>query len=954
MAQTEQVHWYKIYTNLADKLSRFYTINQKDSGRQLHKLCKKNKNFSTEHSWFDQLEADWGVKSLDPMHVFASCTGNTLKEDRRVYRLNLYLDILNDALAAPLTNYASIDISGCPSPTPIHLVGARDESDQEQVWEVFYQAFTKGPQGVREDAFELTDNWYGITKNGLSLLFFWCNSDNFLPLDKNTNAFLESRDINEPRTFMEYLSLLKLKDTSLYRTIALIAYSPKAFYELEDDERSVFADYFNIKLDEDDISEKNQVIEPKSGRKKEADKSTPDIYSKNRCRVLAVRPLKDCNYKFRKSLKENQLYKLYQSFDVIDDVINFDSEQDKALFDSTDFLQLNVSAIVGKNGSGKSTLLELAIVAINNLNYEQLTLKDAKHEFILVQDINLELYVETDAVYKLVFDKGDITITKCMPSEGYEYADTTDISVQDFKLENFFYSLNINYSLHGLNSENYGKWLGKLFHKNDAYQTPVVIEPYRVKGNIDINRQESLVKQRLLTNLLEMDISERDLKAASKENNLRYLKANAKANEIDLKIQPAKVNLFWEDSESNFKVQRSHLVAQSSFILKALFSAFDIQTAINFDVDCHCEPADSSVENIVKLYILKKLVSISLTYSEYKRFFDKRRKQFNDNRLEKFVVKLAEDTSHITFKLRQAINFLDLGVYKHVEKQTIKIPATAKAINDIKQQYESSNYKTEYLIPPSIFEVDIFLESDDDSERIEFSTLSSGEKQKIFSINSILYHIKNLDSVNSKNLIKYKYVNIFLDEIELCFHPEMQRVYLNELLIALNKLNLEKIRSINLCFVTHSPFVLSDIPACNILFLEQNEGLKTIPSDKSTKTFAANIHDLLADGFFMKHSIGAFAEEKIREIISIYSGLTDNNEENLSGRLDIFRSKYTNNRELYRFVHESIADEYIKGVVWNHIRVIEEELGIGDDIEREINMLKDKIKSLEEKAAQHA
>lgn len=64
----------------------------------------------------------------------------------------------------------------------------------------------------------------------------------------------------------------------------------------------------------------------------------------------------------------------------------------------------------------------------------------------------------------------------------------------------------INYSLYAYNSEilkgecsNSKSWIDGLFHKNDGYQTPVVITPMRISGNIDVNKEEYLSRQRLLS-----------------------------------------------------------------------------------------------------------------------------------------------------------------------------------------------------------------------------------------------------------------------------------------------------------------------------------------------------------------------------------------------------------------------------------------------------------------------
>lgn len=65
--------------------------------------------------------------------------------------------------------------------------------------------------------------------------------------------------------------------------------------------------------------------------------------------------------------------------------------------------------------------------------------------------------------------------------------------------------------------------------------------------------------------------------------------------------------------------------------------------------------------------------------------------------------------------------------------------------------------------------------------------------------------------------------------------------------------------------VTHSPFVLSDLPIQNILFLEKG-GNKADKSDVAS--FGANIHTMLVNSFFLKGgAMGQFAKETIVKII---------------------------------------------------------------------------------------
>lgn len=80
---------------------------------------------------------------------------------------------------------------------------------------------------------------------------------------------------------------------------------------------------------------------------------------------------------------------------------------------------------------------------------------------------------------------------------------------------------------------------------------------------------------------------------------------------------------------------------------------------------------------------------------------------------------------------------------------------------------------------------------------IDFSNLSSGERQIAYTISNFMYHLVNVDSEwndfyrDSAHLqvIKYRYVNVVFDEVELYFHPELQRSFMGLLLQALKMLN---------------------------------------------------------------------------------------------------------------------------------------------------------------------
>ena len=335
-------------------------------------------------------------------------------------------------------------------------------------------------------------------------------------------------------------------------------------------------------------------------------------------------------------------------------------------------------------------------------------------------------------------------------------------------------------------------------------------------------------------------------------------------------------------------------------------------------------------------YIFIKLIRISLTYSHYNRWFKDENKFINTK---EYFETLLNDTSHITYKLKQAVNFLKYKELQYTHNEIVDIEVCSNQIERIKQ--ENNDEVINRYLPPSLFDIDIILENE-----INFNTLSSGEKQKIYSVNSILYHLNNIDSVQGY-LKQYKNVNIVLDEIELYFHPELQRSYLNHLHNTISKTNSNNILGLNILFVTHSPFILSDIPDTKILFLEKDSKdiqSKTIASKKKIKTFGANIHDLLINGFFMDNSIGEYALKEIKNIVNFHYEVMNLKDEILEEK----ENQYNNLKDKFYFIQEHIGEEYISGIIKNHLMDIEKKLDSDSFKVKRIEALKKELQDLED------
>lgn len=95
----------------------------------------------------------------------------------------------------------------------------------------------------------------------------------------------------------------------------------------------------------------------------------------------------------------------------------------------------------------------------------------------------------------------------------------------------------------------------------------------------------------------------------------------------------------------------------------------------------------------------------------------------------------------------------------------------------------------------------------------------------------MLYHLVNLNStlhdvsIEKEHLsfLKYHHVCMLMDEVELYYHPDLQRKFVKLLLDSITSVPLDNIYDINITLVTHSPFVLSDIPQSNILCLQRRK-----------------------------------------------------------------------------------------------------------------------------------
>lgn len=713
-------------------------------------------------------------------------------------------------------------------------------------------------------------------------------------------------------------------------------------------------------------------------------------------KLLAIRPLPGTDQKFLKNLKPGVIYKFYQEYGYFNeneiDISNYTSTErrtkvidDKVVnywyyinseiavelstnivvkknandsiphnfYNSKNNPSINISAIVGKNGSGKSALLELLNLFIYNISSFLGIVRKS------YRNLNMEIfYSNNDRFSQIKLNNGQLTYIENNDHENVKsycsFKDLKDL-VERNKIFNFYTNV-INYSLYGLNSKHGSDYLNEDFYKNDTYQMPIVINPFRKDGNIDVNREYDLAQQRLVLN--HYIIKNKLLDNVSIER-VEYTVLTDKYFYIDEKKKTFVIdeilNFYPFDNENlkdnNFFRDFVKIVAPQihydNFTRELTQNHPNFTNLTSFD---HIQPKNTKIylQYYSLLYIFRKIRKIVINYTYFSKYtplfrnenlisldepkidhlknleerlktrFDGEIDNVNKQKLKQLdlfqgIEDLQQEMSYITNKILndenikglnkaidQALNYIFLKI--RISRKNLFI----QLIKEIKENKDHKTFKIKQAL--SYFETDFFSSIDhivradnnkkivvfkkqyfqhfeDNIEKVpiaifephvkvqkggynyDFNRLSSGEQQKIHSLMTITYHLFNLQSKHKNNKSKeaneliYKNVNLIFDEVELYFHPDYQREFISNLV---DSLSYFKGMNFNIIFSTHSPFILSDIPSQNILKLK--DGIP-VESKNNLNSFAANIHDLLNDEFFLeKGSIGELARTKLEEL----------------------------------------------------------------------------------------
>ena len=565
---------------------------------------------------------------------------------------------------------------------------------------------------------------------------------------------------------------------------------------------------------------------------------------------------------------------------------------------------ISVSCIVGKNGAGKTTMIEVVLRLINNFAYYLLDGKaddtdeyrnERGRKLSYARGLFATMYFEVDDGLGKIECK-DEDLNYYFRSKGsnkisrYNQTSLTKVKNKSGLLKNFFYTIECNYSQYGFKPRDYeplnednlvnslnsgvnGGWIQGLFHKNDGYLSPAVLTPFREEGIIDYVQEEILANRRLVTLAILYYTQNKQFVPGYNPAHLTY--------EFDYGFVENQQNQL----AKNTKIFNA---TQIGYLIEHFSSAWSKALGDNLLMN-----VGQKAERVALMYLGYKSLKICLKYKSYQRRFALKTfseviknggnsfEEYTHNRdfaprINRIVKALYQDTSHITLKIHQCIEFLRNENFIN-GKQIVSIDDYLKAL---------PRYTYDHVfkaLPPAYFKIELTMKQGkepnrykshtSDSEEIfsraeefHFSQMSSGERQLMNSMSYVLYHIKNIQSIKADaDRVAYHHINLIFDEAELYFHPDYQRYLVRRIIDMLHWCHIDRrrIRSVNIILATHSPYVLSDIFTQKSLYLKNGH-----IANVSGQTFGANYYNMLEESFFFEDSpMGEVATREIQKWI---------------------------------------------------------------------------------------
>lgn len=367
-------------------------------------------------------------------------------------------------------------------------------------------------------------------------------------------------------------------------------------------------------------------------------------------------------------------------------------------------VKVSISAIVGQNGTGKSTVIDMILRTLNNLSAailgETFNYSSAQH-LHYIEHVYASVAVYLDHEVKILTVKGrNVSISTIDEFNHCETIyiiespigeeSTEPLQYQDGKhayLSEWFYTIISNYSLYAYNyrdyesektpeeklSKLYGNigqlkeedhyWLKGVFHKNDGYQTPVVVHPMREEGYINASKENMLGKNNLV-NLAFHEVSVIDDEGNTiPEFPLRVI--NNTYEVVGFKFSYKDENRY-EGFEELYlsKLIPANMAKEEKENLKQRFVSM-INPICRFWAKQMRLILNTNVETLPNLkrqaweYVAYKTLKIIQTYKPYEKDWNwLSGNQYKECFIARYIHDVLHDQTHRTKKLRQQLAFL--------------------------------------------------------------------------------------------------------------------------------------------------------------------------------------------------------------------------------------------------------------------------------------------------------
>ncbi|WP_428739075.1 AAA family ATPase [Sulfurimonas sp.] len=515
---------------------------------------------------------------------------------------------------------------------------------------------------------------------------------------------------------------------------------------------------------------------------------------------------------------------------------------------------INITAIVGENGSGKSSILEV-------IKYEV-------HSFFSSNNSDIYfglLYNQVDNSFSL---KGNFKNYKLINNQSQKTHELDKRSIENQIVQQNF---KIN-SISTKNIHNIYFTKSPIYYPDMTTETQIsehlanITDEYLYdKFAEDIQSQYkhilrdfSQIKQLYNDNIFQNGLE------AFYSDNIKFPKDWKKPNKISISFNHSYVFTSFDSLLQKFKEEKNQTKYDKFIKFKALYNLHD-------------SSGEPHYKRNEWQYFFKYLSILNFITSSYQGIGEEVNGKFIEESIDKI------DTNNNNKSIDELINFysqdftIDDALYEVPKKYFVKVKEAISTLTKFDTFYNNGMFSI--TIENNIHDIVELIQlhkhltvtvSGFLNFRL-FPYFSDGH-QEFFNLFAKIYMAINtpFDNIKPK---ENDTILLLLDEVDNYLHPNWQKQFLNIFTNFLSK-NYKQY-NFQIIITSHSPFILSDLPKENVIFLKNGEQVHP-----DIDTFGANIHTLLSHGFFMQDGLmGEFAKEKINKAIKYLNQKTLSQEE---------------------------------------------------------------------------